>query len=350
MLPMSAALNWGILGTGNIAGQFAEGLAGAKRSRIVAVGSRSNDAAHAFVKRYGLTAECDDYERVIAHNEVDAVYIALPNHMHCRWTLDALAAGKHVLCEKPLAFNAAEAERMFDAAEKHGRLLVEAFMYRSHPQTDALLDEIRRETIGPLRMIRASFSFCTQRISDNIRFNAAMAGGALMDIGCYCIDFANLCAGVEPIAVAATGRRHESGVDDLAAGSMTYPNGIVASFTCGMAAQTDNTTYLCGTKGFIAIPVPWKPSAGGRYVVDSMSPPRLERDRQNDFAARREQTQSHDRPLYALEADHFAESVLDGKAPAISRRESLANMRILDAMRRQIGVPITPQAATEFAS
>lgn len=338
---MAEYLNWGILSTGNIAAQFAEGVAGAKRSRMAAVGSRRLQTAQAFAERHAIPTAHGDYESLVTDPQVDAVYIGLPNHMHLEWTLRALEAGKHVLCEKPLAFNTAEAERMFDAAEKHGRLLVEAFMYRSHPQTHALLDEIRRETIGPLRMIRASFSYSTRNIENNIRFNAAMAGGALMDIGCYCIDFCNLFAGAEPVAVHATGRLHESGVDDLAAAALSYPSGLVASFTCGMAAQTDNTAYLCGSEGYIAIPIPWKPKAGGRYIVDSMPRPRSDPNARPGIT-RREETQAADRPLYALEADDFAAAVLDGTPPVVTRDQSLAIMRILDTMRQQIGVSTDP--------
>lgn len=338
---MTERLGWGILGTGNIARQFAAGVATSRRAQIVAVGSRQADAAASFAASHGVPQAFGSYEQVLAAPGVDVIYVALPNSMHHQWTLAALNAGKHVLCEKPLAANAAEAEEMFDAAERAGRVLIEAFMYRSHPQTLAVVEAVRSGAIGRLRLIRTSFCFRTSRIEGNIRFDRDLAGGALMDIGCYCINFSRLFAGAEPIRVDATGKLHSSGVDELAAGTMTFPDGLVASFNCGMTVHADNAAYLCGSDGYIEIPIPWKPPArDAGFTIARSTPPLMDSAvRAVPMPPPRERRVINvGADLYAIETDDFAATVLDGQPPRITREDSIGNMRILDAMRRQLGV------------
>lgn len=333
-------LRWGILGTGNIATQFAQGVTGAKRSQIVAVGSRTQSAADQFAKDFNIPVAHDSYDALLANPDVDAVYLSLPNDMHSHWTLRSLDAGKHVLCEKPFASNAAEARQMFDAADRAGLLLVEAFMYRSHPLIKAVLKEIRTGAIGKLKLIRVSFCYRTQRIADNIRFSPERQGGALMDVGCYCLDFAQLIAGEPPVAVQGACHLHASGVDDYAAGTLAFGNGVVASFTCGMTVQTNNTAFICGDEGYIEIPVPWKPPVtGARYVVGQMTPPRQDKAAAKPAPPRVVEVDA-DRPLYALEADDFAAAVLDGAAPVITAAESISTMAMLDKLRSQVGVSV----------
>ncbi len=165
-------LHWGIMGTGNIAHQFAEGVAHAPRSRLVAVGSRTQRNADDFASKFDVPHSHGSYASLLEDDAVDAIYVSLPNSMHCEWTIRALEAGKHVLCEKPLAANAAEAERMFAAAKQHGRILVEALMYRSHPITHEVLRKVREGAIGQLKLIRTNFCFRTSArstISASIR-------------------------------------------------------------------------------------------------------------------------------------------------------------------------------------
>jgi predicted dehydrogenase len=335
---MAQVIRWGILGTGNIARQFAEGLATARRGVMAAVGSRTAEAAEMFARTYHISEAHGSYEGLVTDPGIDAVYVSLPNSMHHEWTIRSIAAGKHVLCEKPLAANLAEAEEMVDAADRHGRVLVEAFMYRSHPLTHAVRRAVAGGEIGQLKLIRTSFCYRTTRVRENIRFNATLAGGALMDVGCYCLDFTRLFTGAEPVAVQATGHVHETGVDDLATGVLGFAGGLVASFTCGMTVQADNTAYLCGTEGFIEIPVPWKPPREkAQYTLVRATPPRMDGP-VKEIVPR--QTKYVDAPahLYAMEADDFAATVLDGAKPVISWSESVGNMRLLDELRRIIGV------------
>jgi predicted dehydrogenase len=239
-----------------------------------------------------------------------------------------------------LAAHAGEAERMFEAAERNGRLLVEAFMYRCHPLTEAVLQRVREGAIGRLQLVRASFCYATKRIEGNTRFDPALAGGALMDIGCYCLDLARLAVGAEPESATAVAALHDRGVDERASGVLRFPGDALATFSCGMTVQTDNTAYLCGDEGYIAIPVPWKPPReGASYMIKGMAPPRQDRA---PGAGPREQTHTVDSPLplFAQEAAAFAAAVAGERAPAVSAAESLANMRLLDDLRKQVGVTI----------
>lgn len=186
---MSEPLRWGILGAGKIARKFAGQLPQSSRARLAAVGSRRGDSAAQFAGRFGGRPH-GSYADLLADETVEAVYVSLPNGLHHEWTVRALEAGKHVLCEKPIASNAAQAETMFDAAERAGRVLVEAFMYRCHPAIDALIETVRRGEIGQVRLIRSHFTFHRPVDADDARYRADLAGGAMMDVGCYCLHFA----------------------------------------------------------------------------------------------------------------------------------------------------------------
>ncbi len=258
---MSQGLRWGILGTGNIARQFSIGVADSKRSVLQAVGSRSKESARAFASAHQITTAHANYEELLADPNVDAVYNSLPNTLHHRWTIAALKAGKHVLCEKPFAVDSAEAREMFDVARQCRRVVVEAFMYRSHPLIKAVQDTVNRGVIGEVKLIRTSFCYRTTKIAGNVRFDPKLAGGALMDVGCYCINFSRLFAGCEPVKVHGQAHFHPSGVDELTTATLGFSNGILATFACGMSAHADNTATICGTEGYIEIPVPWKPPA-----------------------------------------------------------------------------------------
>jgi predicted dehydrogenase len=338
---MAAKLRFGILSTGNIAKQFAAGVRDSHRCVAQSVGSRSLESAHAFAKAHHVKSAAGSYDEVLADPEVDAVYIGLPNSMHHEWTLKALSAGKHVLCEKPFAINIAQAREMVEAAKRTGKVLAEAFMYRSHPQTLKVLETIRSGAIGQVRMIRTSFNYKTTRIADNIRFKAELAGGALMDIGCYCIDFAQLIAQDRPVKVMAYGKLHESGVDELAAGVMEFGNGIVATFTCGMTVAANNAAHVCGTEGYIEIPVPWKPPVGNaQFTMAYGVPPKMDRLPAAKVAGAQTVKVAADRDLYAYEADDFAAAVLDGVPPRMPLEATLSNMQLLDEMRKQVGVRV----------
>jgi predicted dehydrogenase len=332
---MSERLNWGILGTGNIARQFAGCVATSARGTLRAVASRKQASADAFAAQFHMPVAYGDYRELLADRSIHAVYIALPNTLHEEWTVQALDARKHVLCEKPFALDAEQGRRMFDAAEKRHLLLAEAFMYRSHPLMDAVRAAVERGDIGELRLIRSSF--CYRLLNQqNIRFDPQMAGGVLMDLGCYCVNFSRLFARQEPVAIHAVAHRHATGIDDVLVGSLAFPGGILASFTCGMSVQVDNTAYLCGSEGYIEIPVPWKPPRqNALFVVARSTPPRMDGpvSAPPPRVTHRVDSQVD---LFAHEADEFAAAVLDGKPLRVTPEDTLANCRVLDQMRQQI--------------
>ena len=336
---MSEQLRWGILGTGNIARQLAAGVSGSRSSRVIAVGSRRDETAQAFAGTFQLEHALS-YDGLLASKEIDVIYNSLPNSMHREWTIAALRAGKHVLCEKPLAASAAEAQEMFDVAGRQGRILMEAFMYRSHPQTLAVIEAVRAGAIGKLKLIRSSFCYSTRRIADNIRFSPALAGGALMDVGCYCINFSRLFAGAEPDRTDVIGHIHEAGVDHLAAGMFSFPGGIFATFACGMTVHADNTAYLCGSEGYIQIPIPWKPPINGAgFTITRSTPPRMDGTGRSPPARppREYRAINAGADLYAIETDDFADAILNSRPPRITPQDSIGNMRVLDQMRWSLG-------------
>jgi len=337
---MSSKLHWGLIGTGNIARQFAAGVLAGRRCELACVGSRTGDSAQAFARTFGIAHAFANYDAVIDDSSADAIYIALPNSLHHRWTIRALQAGKHVLCEKPIASNATEAQEMFDVAQRTGRILVEAFMYRAHPLTAAVLRSVREGAAGRVRIVRSSFCYRTRRTDGNIRFDAQLAGGALMDIGCYCVDFSRLIAGGEPIEIRAIGHWHSGGVDEFVVGFMRFPGDLLASFTCGMTVQADNTAHICGDEGYIEIPVPWKPpQQGAAYTIAHGTPPRMDRADSKSPPSPPRHTHLVDAGIdvFGVEADDFAATVLDGKPPMLRAADSIGNMRVLDEMRRQVG-------------
>ena len=324
---MNEELNWGILGTGSIAKKFAGDLPHSRSGKLVAVGSRSRGSADAFAAEFGGQGR-DSYQAMVDDPAVHAVYISLPNQLHKEWTLKALAAGKHVLCEKPMALNVGEAEQMFLAAERSGLVMVEAFMYRAHPLIPAMLREIAGGAIGEVRLIRSNFSFCREASKDDGRYHAEWGGGALMDVGCYCVNLIMAVAGGEPSGVTVSAHMHEFGVDDYAVGTLSFPNNVLATFSCGMRSFGDWHTYIGGSEGWIEVDAPWFGGHNSFVVVKGQE------------AERRVVQVEESRPLYAVEADRFADVVLKKQQPWITKGESLATMRVLDELRRQAGLPV----------
>jgi predicted dehydrogenase len=304
------------------------------------VGSRSVESAKSFASSRGVARAYGSYAELLRDDTVDAIYNSLPNNLHHEWTIRALEAGKHVLCEKPFAMNFEQAKEMFAAAKKHDRVLVEAFMYRSHPLTHAVLGAVRSGEIGQLRLIRTSFCYRTARM-ENIRFQKPLGGGGLMDIGCYCINFSRLIARCEPSKVHATAIIGPTGVDTVLVGTLTFPTGVLASFTCGMDLHANNTVTISGTEGYIEVPVPWKPPAQrAEYVLAHSTPPKMDTPPTAGKGPPPRESRFVDAnlELYALEAMDFAATVFDGKPPAVSEADTLGNMAVIDEMRRQIAV------------
>lgn len=318
-------LHWGILGTGNIAGKFAAALPESNTGELVAAGSRGIDSARAFAAEFGGRA-VDGYQSLIEDEEVEAVYLALPNGLHKQWSIAAMRAGKDVLCEKPVALNAAEAEEMFAVAKETGRTLIEAFMYRAHAQTEQLIETVRSGEVGELRLMRSNFSFPREIGPDDARLSPEQGGGALMDVGCYCIHLARQLAGGEPTEVKAVAHLHPMGVDDYASGTLKFGDDFLMTFTCGMGVGSDGGSHIAGTKGKISADRFWLCQDGFDVVSDS--------------GGKRMVRKEDARPLYAVEADAFAAAVRGEAEPWITAADSIGNMRVLDALRESAGVPV----------
>jgi predicted dehydrogenase len=337
-------LRWGILGTGNIARQFAEGVRASELSVITAVASRRLEAACLFGAKYDIDACHEGYDALLARDDVDAVYLSLPNSMHHAWTIKALDAGKHVLCEKPLAVTEREALEMFAAAKRNQKTLVEAFMYRSHPQTDKLVSLVKEGVVGPVKLIRSSFCFRVRNWQGNIRFDPSLAGGALMDVGCYCLSLSRLIAGTAPTLVQAVARIHESGVDEQTSVVLQFGKGadaITAEFTCGMMVQADNTAYICGEEGYLSLGWPWKPTPPGSQIeLRGSIPPRQDAPAGTKPAAPGPVVIEvpNTKALYAIEADEFVRVVRGERAAFVSDVESIENTRTLEQIRKQLGL------------
>jgi len=319
---MSNPFRYGILGTGSIARKFAAQLAEARGCVLAAVASRSSDKAAAFAKEFGAAVSYGDYNALLADDDIDGVYISLPNGLHAEWSRNALAAGRHVLCEKPLATTAPEAEEMFASADAGGKLLVEAFMYRCQPVVRKFLEVLAAGEIGEIRIVRSNFTFCRAASDDDVRYQPDQAGGSLMDVGCYPINFCRAILGREPTACQVAAHRHETGVDDYAAGVLQFGQHAVATFTCGMTVHNDRTTFVGGSEGYAAIDTPWFSPNGQFEIVQGQE--------------RRVISAAADRGVYALEAEAFAAAARGEAPPFVTRRDSIGNMQVLDQLRRQL--------------
>ena len=317
-------LNWGILATGVIARKFADQLRHTSTGHLVATGSRKLESASTFSAQFGGRAH-GSYAELLADPEVEAVYNSLPNHLHHEWTIKALEAGKHVLSEKPFALNSRQAEEMFAVSERTGKVLIEAFMYRCKPVIQRFLEVIREGAIGEVRLIRSNFTFCRAVMDGDARYEPSMGGGSLKDVGAYCINFSRAIAGAEPVEVKAMAHVHARGVDDYAAGVLKFPGDVLATFTCGMTVESDKTTFVGGTKGWMSIDFPWQPAES--FIIARGT-------------ERETVTVPMPKPIYTLEAEAFADAVRNGTPPWTTKADTLGNMRVLDELRRQIGLPV----------
>lgn len=311
---MTTSLRWGILGTGRIAQTFAKQLPGSNTGKLVAVGSRDPSQMP-----HWCSVSLAHYANVIADPEVDAVYIALPNGLHKEWTLRALHAGKHVLCEKPLACSVADVEEMFAHSKAHQRVLVEAFMYRCQPAVQEALRLIHEGAIGEVHTMRGAFSFSDTLHPHDYRWHDDHGPGALMDVGCYPVQFMNAIMKAEPLNVEASLYEIKPGVDRSGAALLHYPGGVPGVITFGMEIGDDRSFQVSGTRGSIRFSDPW---LGGTEFIW-----------QHDGAT---ETLHREAPQgqYALEADAFAAAVQEGAPPWISETESLWCARTIAAIKK----------------
>lgn len=332
---MATPLRWGIIATGGIARSFARGVAHSTGSVVVAVASRTQTAADSFALEFSVPRAYGSYAALLADPAVEAVYIATPHPQHVEWVLAAATAGKHVLCEKPLALTQADAARAVEACARAGVLLMEAFMYRCHPQTAQIVELVRAGRVGRVGLVQAAFGYAGAFDPTNRFWNKALGGGGILDVGCYPVSFARLIAGVqdgrpfaEPRRVTGAVQLHpETGVDMWAAATLEFANGMVAQVSTSIAVTQDNSARIYGTDGWIHVPEPWIPareSGTTRILVYRGAEPQPETIEVPTGAW-----------LYGLEADTFASALAAGArdVSAMTTADTLGNMAVLDAWR-----------------
>ena len=331
-------LNWGILGTGSIAHTFAGQLPRSRTGKLVAVGSRTRGSADRFGDEFKVPRRHGSYDALLNDPEVQAVYISTPHPMHAEWAIRATQARKHILCEKPLGLNEREARQIIEAAREHGVFLMEAFMYRCHPQTHKLVELLRQRVIGDVRVIHASFSFSGPDDAHGRLLAPELGGGGILDVGCYPVSMSRLIAGVstgkdfaEPLELKAVARLGTSGVDEWSAAVARFPGDMIAQLSTGVRVEQENAVRIFGSRGSIHVPTPWAPARdGGPW----------------SFVVRRDDRPVQEiggvatQPLYAIEADVVAANIENRQAafPAMSWQDTVGNLRTLDLWRNSIGL------------
>jgi D-xylose 1-dehydrogenase (NADP+, D-xylono-1,5-lactone-forming) len=304
------AVRWGILSTARINAKLLAGARVATGVEVVAVGSRDRARGEAFAAEHGIARVHGSYEELLADDDVEAVYIPLPNSLHVPWSVRALEAGKHVLCEKPLTRRAAEAEEAFDAADRAGRLLMEAFMWRYHPQTETLV-RLARE-IAPLRVVRAAFGFPLPDDHTNVRLQGELEGGSLMDVGCYCVSALRLLAG-EPEQVSGEAVAGGAGVDKRFAGVLRFTGDVLGTFDCGFDVQPRGVIEIVGEGGTLVSEDPWHGLT-----------PRLKRDG--------EEVPVEAANPYGLELEDVSAAIRESRAPMLGRADAVGQARAIEAL------------------
>ncbi|HEV8338100.1 MAG TPA: Gfo/Idh/MocA family oxidoreductase [bacterium] len=313
-----ARLRWGILSTARIGlRRVLPAIAASETGALAAIASRAPERARQAAAQFDIPRAHGAYEDLLADPEVDAVYIPLPNSMHKEWTLRAAAAGKHILCEKPIGLNAAEATEMAGAASRAGVLLQEAFMYRHHPQIERLAALVREGAVGRPWLVRAGFTFTVGSDAD-IRLNRALGGGGLLDVGCYTVSISRLLLGEPDRATAAA--TFERGVDVRLSGLLTFPQGASALIDCGLRAADRQFCEIVGTEGTVTLLRPFLPGEDPALIL----------------LRRRGQEERLEIPgtnQYTRMVDHFGACVLNGAAPRYPAEDAVANMAALDLLR-----------------
>lgn len=350
----SDLVRWGIIGPGDIAHRFAAGLAASRSGTLVAAASRDLNRAgefldtHAIAVRTGHAIAYGTYDALLADGNVDAVYVATTHPQHLKWALATTRAGKHLLVEKPASLNAAMAAKIFDAARSDDVFAMEAYVYRSHPYTRWIVDLISDGAIGRVLSVEVSFTFSAPFDPSSRLFDRALAGGAILDVGGYPVSFAGMVAGAslaaddgatvfaEPTSIRAGGTLGETGVDEWAIANLVYGNGMTAHLTTGVGVTGANTARIAGSAGYLDVLTPWLPAEGQDAIL------RLHRVRRDIEEIRIERGN-----LYAIEADEIAEHLTDRESPTMSWADSLANLRVMDAWRDQLGLRYDAEAADD---
>ena len=309
------AVKWGIVSTADINRKVIPGAHASDKVDLVAVASRDQARADAYAKEWRIPRAYGSYDALLADPAIEAVYISLPNTLHCEWSIKAVEAGKHVLCEKPMSRRPEEVEAAFDAAERAGRLLSEAFMWRHNPQTKRLQELVASGTIGELRLVRSVFSYSLYD-EDNIRLKTEVEGGALMDVGCYNVSGSRLFGG-EPERVYGEAWFGPTGTDWSFAGTMRFPGDVVALFHCGTALVDQDELELVGSEASLFADDPWHCNNPGIE---------LRRDGKTELIA------VDHADSYRLELENLSDAIRGESELLLARDDAVAQARALQAL------------------
>jgi xylose dehydrogenase (NAD/NADP) len=312
---MGASVKWGILSTADINRKLLPGADASPKVEVVAVASRNAARAADYARKWNIERAYGSYDELLADPDVEAVYNPLPNTMHAEWSIKALDAGKHVLCEKPISRHTADVEAAFDAAERNDRLLSEAFMYRHNPQTARLTQLVAEGAIGDLRLVRCAFSYSLYD-SENIRLRTDVEGGALMDVGCYCVSGSRLLAG-EPESVSATAWFGDTGTDWVFTATMRFPGNVLGVFDCGTALQERDELEAIGSEGSLFLDDPWH-----------CHEPVIELRREGGT----ERIELEPVDSYRLELEDLSDAIRGEGTPLLGRKDAVAQARALEAL------------------
>ena len=310
-------LNWGLLSTARINRALIPPLQVSKRNHLLAVGSRSQETATAYAKEKKIPRAHGSYEALLADPDIDVIYNPLPNHLHAEWTIRAVEAGKHVLCERPLALSVEEVDAIQAAAHKHGRVVAEAFMYRHHAQTLKVQEMVKSGSLGTVKLVRGSFSFILSREEDIRLLDPSMGGGSIWDVGCYPISYARTVVGENPLEVFGWQVTGKTGIDDTFVGQMRFSGDILAQFDSSFVIPFHAFMEIVGSEGTLSIPHPFKPLENESIYLTS--------------GEKTETIKIKGQELYLGEVEDMADAVLLGKAPRISLDDSQANVAVICA-------------------
>jgi D-xylose 1-dehydrogenase (NADP+, D-xylono-1,5-lactone-forming) len=312
---MTQPMRLGILSTAHINRLVIPGAHASEKVELVAVASRDLARAQEYARTWEIGRAYGSYEALLDDPDIDAVYISLPNTMHCDWSVQAVEAGKHVLCEKPLSRHSAEVEQAFDAAERVGRLLTEAFMYRHNPQTAKLLELVDEGAVGEPRVIRSAFSY-TLYDAENIRLRTDVEGGSLMDVGCYCVSGSRMLAG-EPTTVYGQAYTGPTGTDWVFTGALSFPADVLATFDCGTCLPERDELEVIGTEGSLFLDDPWHCRIPIIELRRNGEVDRIETDPVDS---------------YRLELENLSDAI-SGEAPLLlGREDAVGQARALEAL------------------
>lgn len=315
-------IKWGILSTANIARKaLIPAIQLAHNAEVSAISSQSGSQDH-IANEFGIEKSYSSYEQLLEDDNIDAVYIPLPNSYHKKWVIAAAKKGKHVLCEKPAALNVKETIEMVEACTKNNVLFMEAFMYQFHPQHTRVKSMISEGVIGAIKLVRSSFSFPIDITSNNIRLNRQLGGGSIYDVGCYPIHASRLILDEEPEQVYVTGMVPEHlGIDTNAQGIISFPNGVQALFDSSFEQPFKNSYEIVGTKGAIEVPFAFRPDANPNGGVVRLKSTNGQVIKEETFVANQ----------YQLQVEHFSDCIFNKKLPSYSAESTIHNMRAIEA-------------------